>query len=254
MINSCWRILEPLMNTSRLWILITALSVTLSGCAQTSLFQSTNRLVQSVTGRKDQQQATRLLCLWEAAEGQGLDGGNARGFAGQILFFGYRDAAPLKIDGDVRIYQYDNYDPDEINPKPIHVFQFEQNAWNAHHAETTFGHSYNVFLPYVKRHRDRAHCALKVEFTPKNGRTIVSPITEITLDARRSRPRTQSAVQRNVLQQQAGADTTPVRRRSSATQSTPDPGGPVTAKRIDGKQLDSLTIQLPAAEWPAAAE
>jgi len=234
------------MNTTRPWILIAVFSVALSGCTQTSLFQSTTRLVRGVTGKRDNPQAARLLCLWESAEGQGLDGRNARGFAGQILFFGYGDAAPIKVDGDIRIYQYDDYDPDDLNPKPIHVFNFNPDAWNAHHAETTFGHSYNVFLPYVKHHSERAHCALKVEFTPKNGRTVISPVTEITLDGRRGRSRNQSSVQRNVLRQQAGADSAAVRRAARETPSPAEPSaGAHSTKRIDGKQLDSLTIKLP---------
>lgn len=202
------------------------------GCTGTSLLKLP---AQVLPGARRHHQPARLLCLWEEAQGQGLDERTARGFAGQIMFFNGAEATPVKVHGTVRIYQYDDFDPEDLNPKPIHVFVFDDKGWNAHRAESTLGESYNVFLPYVKRHRDRAFCALKVEFIPEKGRPISSPITEVTLESRKSRPRNQSVTARNFVRRE---------------RDNPIPAVKQAAARADNQRpdrLDSLTIRLPNA-------
>lgn len=122
-----------------------------------------------------------MLCLWEAAEGQGLDEKPSRGFAGQVMFFEHGNPTPVQIAGDVVIYQYKNYDPDAEEHTLLHTFRFDSGAWQAHRARGTLGDSYNVFLPFADKHKERVTCALRVELTLENGRKISSPYTEVTL-------------------------------------------------------------------------
>lgn len=218
-------------------LLIIFLVPLIAGCAETSFIKSTGKFVPGLRGKLKENQAARILCLWEPAEGQGLEGQTTRGFAGQVLFFGYGEPTPIPVHGEVRIYQYENYDPDERSPKPIHVFVFDDGGWNAHQAESTVGHSYNVFLPYVNDHPGTARCALKVEFTSDGGRPIASAITPIKLDGRHGRKQ----IARPAFQ---GATAAPGNTGGndgvSSTKSSH-----VSKSRIDGEQLDSLTIQLP---------
>jgi len=206
-----------------------------AGCADTAFIQSRGKFLRGAHNKTQARQAARILCLWEAAEGQGLDGQPSRGFAGQILFFGPGDAAPFPVHGTIRIFEYDNFDPNENSPKPIHAFVFDDGGWNAHRSESTMGESYNVFLPYVKHHAGRAKCALKVEFTAENGRTISSPITEVSLQARQKSAKAQSAISRNIARQNL---------ESLAVVPDQFTYG-VDTPRINNKQLQSMTIQLP---------
>lgn len=225
------------MTKHRLHMLSFLLLLAAVGCADTSFIQSPGQFLPGAGKKTQARQAARILCLWEAAEGQGLDGQPSRGFAGQILFFGPGDAAPFPVHGTIRIFEYDNFDPDEDSPKPIHAFVFDDGGWNAHRSESTMGESYNVFLPYVKHHKGRARCALKVEFTAENGRTISSPITEVSLQARQQKSaKTQSAISRNIARQNLESRA-PVSDQFTHGVDTP---------RINNKQLESITIQLPA--------
>ena len=158
------------MTKHRLHMLSFLLLLATAGCADTAFIQSRGKFLRGAHNKTQARQAARILCLWEAAEGQGLDGQPSRGFAGQILFFGPGDAAPFPVHGTIRIFEYDNFDPNENSPKPIHAFVFDDGGWNAHRSESTMGESYNVFLPYVKHHAGRAKCALKVEFTAEQYR------------------------------------------------------------------------------------
>lgn len=224
------------MTKQRLYMLSFLLLLTSVGCADTSFIKSPGQFLPGARNKAQTRQAARILCLWEAAEGQGLDGQPSRGFAGQILFFGPGDAAPFPVHGAIRIFEYDNFDPDEDSPKPIHAFVFDDGGWNAHRSESTVGESYNVFLPYVKHHKGPATCALKVEFTAENGRTISSPITEVSLQPRQKSAHTQSAISRDIARQNVESPA------SVSDQATLE----VNTPRINNKQLESMTIQLPA--------
>ncbi len=226
-----------IMSGIRRLLLCTFLVSLVAGCAETSLIKSTGKFVPGLGGKLKDPQAARILCLWEPAEGQGLEGQTTRGFAGQVLFFGYGEPTPIPVHGEVRIYQYDNYDPDERSPKPIHVFVFDDGGWNAHRAESTVGHSYNVFLPYVKDHPGTARCALKVEYIPEGGRSIASAITPIKLDGRHSR--------RSHTRATVPSTKTPSHQSGGRDRADEEQSSSVTRARIDGRQLDSLTIQLP---------
>lgn len=223
------------MTKHRLHMLSFLLLLATAGCADTAFIQSRGKFLRGAHNKTQARQAARILCLWEAAEGQGLDGQPSRGFAGQILFFGPGDAAPFPVHGTIRIFEYDNFDPNENSPKPIHAFVFDDGGWNAHRSESTMGESYNVFLPYVKHHAGRAKCALKVEFTAENGRTISSPITEVSLQARQKSAKAQSAISRNIARQNL---------ESLAVVPDQFTYG-VDTPRINNKQLQSMTIQLP---------
>ncbi len=209
------------------------LVVSVTGCASSSLLKTSTSMlaapVTAVTNVWRDKPVAKILCLWEAAEGQGLDERPSRGFAGQIMFFTYGDPSPIKVNGKVRIFEYADFDADEVDPTPVHKFTFDAGAWSAHHTVSTVGHTYNVFLPYVVKTSGPATCGLRVEIETEDGRIVTSPYTEVKLSTRTSR-KAASGLTRNVIKT---SSTKPV------SQSTPqDPQPPI-------RKLESMSIQLP---------
>ena len=76
------------------------------GCSQLPLlsFDQRDRLPKATKSNP----ALEVICLWEPAEGLGLDDMPTRGFAGQLLFFGGKNAEPLRVDGEVKVYVFDD--------------------------------------------------------------------------------------------------------------------------------------------------
>ncbi len=208
------------------------LTISLQGCASSSLLKtSTNMLtapVDAVTSVWRDKPVAKILCLWEAAEGQGLDEKPSRGFAGQIMFFTYGDPSPIKVNGKIRIFEYADFDADEVDPEPIHRFLFDSGAWGAHHTVSTVGHTYNCFLPYVVKTSGPATCALRVEIETEDGRIVSSPYTEVKLTSRTS-PKAATGITRNVVE---NSSTKPVSQSMSKEQ-------------LPKRKLESMTIQLP---------
>ena len=165
----------------------------LSGCSSTSMFLESPGEVVRDPGRlvgkpRVEKHVMRIVTIWEPSHGKGMDDRNARGFAGQILFFGPGGESGVRVRGKVWVSVYDNYDKDaDTDPVLLHRFEFDADAWEAHRGEGTLGHSYSVFIPYTNRHKDQVNCALKVEFQGEDGNKVSSQETEVLLPGRNTR-------------------------------------------------------------------
>ncbi|MGE0375526.1 MAG: hypothetical protein AB7I48_24575 [Planctomycetaceae bacterium] len=123
-----------------------------------------------------------VICIWEPAEGQGLDGLPSRGFAGQFLFLTHGSNEPAKVHGQVRVYVFDDQGTADEQGKPIHQFDFEAPAFAKYFYETSFGAAYQLFIPYTRKGTHEANCGLRVRFTPADGGPpVYSKLADITL-------------------------------------------------------------------------
>lgn len=209
----------------------------MAGCATDSLLQTSKNVLTSpmalVRAAKGDKPVSKILCLWEPAEGQGLDERPGRGFAGQIMFFTHGSPSPIKVNSVVRIYEYSNFDADEIDPTPIHQFNFAPGAFEAHRTDGTLGHTYNVFLPYVEKGKADVICALRVEIEDKDGKKVSSPYTEVSLTGR------------NTLKPSTSIERGVVTKPPSPRHANVDAATKAETSRAASEQLDTLTISMP---------
>lgn len=126
--------------------------------------------------------ATQILCFWQPGEGNDPDGYPCRGFSGQILFTSNKSQAPVKIDGDVRIYLFDDQGTVDEQAKPLRQFDFDGGSWNIHLGKTSLGPTYSIFIPYVRRGVTEANCSLRIRLKPKHGPTIFSDFSSMPLN------------------------------------------------------------------------
>ena len=124
---------------------------------------------------------TQILCLWEPSEGRDPQGLPCRGFAGQILFLASRGSLPVEIEGDVRVYVFDDQGTQEEQAKPIHQFDFDAGTWKAHLTKGALGPAYSVFIPYTRHGSHEANCALRVRMKSKDFPVVFSDLCSIQL-------------------------------------------------------------------------
>jgi hypothetical protein len=148
-----------------------------SGCATLQFPWDRDRFPQATAGNP----VVKIVCLWEPAEGRDPEGLPCRGFAGQLIFLSSRHALPVKVDGDVRIYLFDDIGTPEDQAKPLRQFDFTCEAWNQHLSRSAVGPTYSVFVPYVRRGQYNAKCTLRVRLTPKVGPPVFSDATTLPL-------------------------------------------------------------------------
>lgn len=122
-----------------------------------------------------------VLCVWEPAEGRGIDNAPTRGFGGQILCFasGYKE--PVKVHGDVRIYVFDDKGVNGDPSLPIHQFDFSADVWNTFLRPSSLGPSYQIFIPYTRKGMDATSCTLRVRLTPEDGLPVYSRMATVAL-------------------------------------------------------------------------
>jgi hypothetical protein len=220
-------------------LLAVLLTVVPTGCQSGSLVRNPGQLLSDpgrIVGRpRIEKNVGRIVTLWEPSHGKDASGRNARGFAGQILFFGPGGQTGCRIHGKVVVSVFDRYDPEsEDDPILLHRYEFDPDAWEAHRGEGTLGHSYSVFIPYAGTHRDQVNCALKVELIQEDGRTVSSQETEVLLPGR------------NTVQAAASRTRGFVREQRIEPGRT-EPGRKVTQASANepGDALDTVSIPLP---------
>ncbi|SFI45642.1 hypothetical protein [Planctomicrobium piriforme] len=162
------------LRTSLLAMLLLA-----TGCSHMLLFQRDS--FKKLPKASVEHPVFELICLWEAGEGTGLDGLPSRGFVGQLMFFAHGIDPPVRIDGDVRIFVFDDQGTPEEQERPIHQFDFDAAAFQAFLTETNIGAAYQFFLPYTKKGGNRSTCSLRVRYTPKNGNPVYSKMGSVIL-------------------------------------------------------------------------
>lgn len=223
-------------------VMLSLLLVVVSGCSSAgSFFSHPSQLVKDpgrLIGRpKREESVVRIVSLWEASSGKDPDGKPARGFAGQILFFGPESETGARVKGKVVIYEYDEYDPESLDePEPIHSFTFEPDAWDLHRTEGTLGHSYSCFIPYMKKHRDQINCGLKVDFINDKGQRVSSEIVEVLLPSRSASTSAAAKTRGFVRESQLGM-------KPAVQQTSLEKSMPSEMKKQDS--LETLSIPLP---------
>ena len=214
--------------------------VIFSGCASsTALIRDPALLVKdpgSLVGHpRIEKNVARVVALWETTTGKGVDDKNARGFAGQILFFGSGCETGARVHGTVNIYEYDNYDVNsDDDPELLHTFTFDPDAWEVHRGIGTFGHSYSVFIPYMNHHKNQVHCGLKVELVLDDGRRISTGTTEVLLQGKHGRSGTSESTRGFVRQTQIRPNPDAILGKVSSGEPSSEP-----------RSLNTLSIPLP---------
>jgi hypothetical protein len=149
----------------------------LSGCASPFLNKHKTKIVTA----SDSNPVVRAVCLWQPAEGPGLDGLPGRGFAGQIIFLTQQSPTPVKVNDDIRIYLFDDQGSAEDQAKPIHQFEFLGGACNRYLQVTNLGPSYQLFIPYVRSGDHEARCSLRVALQSGEQPIIFSDMIDVLL-------------------------------------------------------------------------
>ncbi|MFO1022277.1 MAG: hypothetical protein U0903_16525 [Planctomycetales bacterium] len=168
------------LNFARLAVCL-AVGLGLQGCTTFNNVKTPwSKTVQEVK-ESPKNPVVRLLAIWQPGEGMGVDNLSTRGFVGQVMFFTGDKPVPAQVEGDVRVYVFDDLGTPEEQEKPIHQFDFPGPAWNALLQKSDIGSTYRVFIPYTRKGNHQAHCTLRIKYQPKQGRVMYSEMVNVTL-------------------------------------------------------------------------
>ncbi len=194
-------------------LLCGCLLLTSVGCATFHLPFGQDRM-QKATARNP---VVQIICIWQPSEGRDPSGRPCRGFAGQILFLANRGSLPVQVDGDVRIYLFDDQGATEEQTKPLHQFDFDSATWAPHLTKGTLGPTYSVFVPYMRLGTNEAKCALRVRLKADDQPAVFSDMATIPLDGRTKKTSDTEDQLPTVEEAQAALDTVSKTMRRTTT-------------------------------------
>lgn len=141
------------------------------GCAQFDLRRDIPWRIGEVVSPKT---PTKIVAIWTDAVLHQPGKPPTRGFGGRLMFYSPEESAPIKVDGTLIVYAFDEEGraPNDVKPDRKYVFPPDQFA--RHYSKSKLGHSYSVWIPWDQVGGPRKEISLIARFIPKNGAAIVS--------------------------------------------------------------------------------
>ncbi len=97
----------------------------------------------------------------------------ARGFGGRLTFYGDGRPKPVKVEGSLVIYAFDEEARDPSNVKPDRKYVFTKEQFAKHYSKSNLGHSYSVWIPWDKAGGPQKQISLIVRFLPEGGPVVI---------------------------------------------------------------------------------
>lgn len=125
----------------------------------------------------------KVVCFWgDPYLRQNPDGEVIRGFAGRLMFYKAGSKKAVKIDGEARIYAYDETNRDPSNPVPDKRSLISAETLANQHVKTELGHAYDIAFDWGPADGPQKSVSLIVKFKPNNGGSwIFSEMSQQTL-------------------------------------------------------------------------
>lgn len=177
-----------------------------------------------------------------------------RGFGGKLMFFEKTSEDPVRVEGNLVVYAFDETDRADHETHPTRKYIFPIEEFARHESDSTLGPAYSFWLPWDEVGGQQRNISLIAKFEPKEGPVVLGEQTRhllpgLTIDPNANKPLLTKTVQTDNGEQvrlatysgQAAA-TVP---SGPAENSIVVPGAP--------KQMSTATIPLPKRLGEAAA-
>ncbi|MEI8372898.1 MAG: hypothetical protein WCJ35_08695 [Planctomycetota bacterium] len=115
-----------------------------------------------------------------------------RGFGGRLMFYEGKKEEPIKVEGTLMVYVFDETDRDANNARPDRKYVFTPQQFPLHYSKSKIGDSYSVWLPWDEVGGMQKEFTLIVRFQPKEGAVAVSDPSRQLLPGRTAPSRTKA--------------------------------------------------------------
>jgi hypothetical protein len=96
-----------------------------------------------------------------------------RGFGGRLMFYEGNNDAPVKVEGTLVVYAFDETNRDPNNAKPDCKYVITQEQLSKHYSKSKVGHSYSMWVPWDRAGGMQKEITLIVRFEPKIGPPVI---------------------------------------------------------------------------------
>ena len=129
--------------------------------------------------KPDPQVPVRLVSSWTDTVLHRAGQKSQRGFGGRLSFFSRESEDPVRVDGQLVVYAYDESKGDPTNTRPTRRYIFPKEQFERMESESTLGPSYSVWLPWDDEVAgERKNISLIARFEPQGGPLLVGEQTK----------------------------------------------------------------------------
>ncbi len=121
---------------------------------------------------------TRVMPLWSDTILTKTGQPATRGFGGRLMFYEGKSEDPIKVEGTLVVYAFDETDRDPANVKPDRKYVILPEQLPLHYSKSKIGHSYSVWIPWDQVGGMQKDISLIVRFEPKEGQAIIGEPTK----------------------------------------------------------------------------
>ncbi|QDS98587.1 hypothetical protein HG15A2_18680 [Adhaeretor mobilis] len=120
----------------------------------------------------------RLVSSWTQAVHHSGGAQPKRGFGGRIVFFSRESDIPVRVEGQLVVYAFDETDRAEHETHPTKRFIFPPEQFVRHESTTKLGSAYSVWLPWDDVGGPRKNITLITRFEPADGALVIGEPTK----------------------------------------------------------------------------
>ena len=154
-----------------LYLLLPAATLTLlSGCTQLDLKKP---LSWPFASEDKPKVPDRVVAVWSDSVLYKADRPPVRGFGGRLMFYGREGDEPIKVDGSLVVYAFDEAGRDPGNARPDRKYVFPSEHFDIHYSKSELGHSYSVWVPWDEVGGEQKEISLIARFLPANGAPLI---------------------------------------------------------------------------------
>lgn len=128
--------------------------------------------------KPDPQIPVRLVTSWTDTVLHRPGQKSQRGFGGRLSFFGRESQDPVRVEGQLVVYAYDESKGDPENVHPTRRYIFPKDQVERMESKSSLGPSYSVWLPWDEEvSGERKNISLIARFEPEGGSLLVGEQT-----------------------------------------------------------------------------
>ncbi len=194
----------------------------------------------------------RLVAMWSDTVLHQGGGPAIRGFGGRLMFHGRDEGRPVKVNGKLIVYAFDEGRENQENFKPDRKFVFTAEQFANHYSKSDLGHSYSVWIPWDKVGGPQKQISLIARLISEDGSVVVSEQARQILPGRATPSTTGKVSQAEKLPRTpTGRAANPqdgqVVHASYEAEQTPSPTAePNSQQTVQPGRLNTTTIDIPA--------
>lgn len=180
-----------------------------TGCAgKASSWKPTNWDVKKAVGMKpekpDPELPERMVATWTDTTLSTVGQSPKRGFGGKLMFFKRGSEDPVRVEGNLVVYAFDETDRPDHETQPSRRYIFPLEEFIRHESDSTLGPTYSFWLPWDEIGGQQRHISLIAKFEPKKGAVVIGEQTRHLLPGLTHDPNAHKPLLANTVQTENG--------------------------------------------------